>query len=92
MRKDSFAAGPLVFAQSVKKHGGYDATRTIRDQIQAASSVPGLKGLEWIAPAHVTLENAKEVKSCLEVVGLEPIAVKPYLWTEPRWSGFSGRS
>lgn len=85
MRKESFAAGLWVFAQSVEKHGGYDATRTVREQIRAAASVPGLKGLELIAPAHVTLENAKEIKSYLEDMGLEPIAVNPYLWTEPQW-------
>jgi xylose isomerase len=50
-----------------------------------AASVPGLKGVELIAPLHVTVENAKEVKGWLEEVDLQPVSVNPYLWTEPIW-------
>lgn len=85
MLREEFAAGLWVFANSVEKHGGYDAASTVRDQIRAAGSVPGLTGLELIAPAHVTQENVNDVKSWLEEAGLVPIAVNPYLWTEPQW-------
>jgi xylose isomerase len=85
MQRESFAAGLWVFAQSEEKHGGYDGSLTVRDQIRAAASVPGLKGLELIAPAHVSLENVKDVKGWLEEAGLQPIAVNPYIWTESQW-------
>ncbi len=52
MKRNNFAAGLWVFAQSVEKHGGYDSTVTVREQIRLAASVPGLKGVELIAPAH----------------------------------------
>jgi sugar phosphate isomerase/epimerase len=85
MIKESFAAGLWVFAQSVEKHGGYTGTNPVRDQIRLAGSVPGLKGLELIAPAHVSMENYKEVQGWLDESGLVPIAVNPYIWTEPIW-------
>lgn len=85
MIKDDFSAGLWVFAQSEEKFGGYNRAFSVREQIKAAASVPGLKGLELIAPTHVTVENAVEVKRWLEEAGLEPVSVNPYLWTEPRW-------
>ena len=85
MIKDDFSAGLWVFAQSEEKFGGYNRAMSVREQIKAAASVPGLKGLELIAPTHVTVENATEVKRWLEEEGLEPISVNPYLWTESRW-------
>jgi sugar phosphate isomerase/epimerase len=80
-----FAAGLWVFAQSEEKHGGYDSTFSVNDQIKLAASVPGLKGIELIAPAHVSRENVKQVKTWLEDAGLIPISVNPYMWTEPIW-------
>jgi len=62
MIKDAFAAGLWVFANSVEKHGGYDSAISVREQIRLAASVPGLKGVELIAPAHVSRDNLKEVK------------------------------
>lgn len=85
MDGERFAAGLWVFAQSVEKHGGYDSTVTVRDQIRLAATVPGLKGLELIAPAHVSRENIKEVKTWLEESGLQPVSVNPYVWTEEIW-------
>ncbi len=85
MLKEQFSAGLWVFAQSEEKFGGYNRALSVREQIAAAASVPDLKGLELIAPTHVTLGNAPEVKSWLEDAGLQPIAVNPYLWTEPQW-------
>jgi xylose isomerase len=85
MQADMFSAGLWVFAQSEEKHGGYDATFTVRDQIRAAASVPGLKGLELIAPVHVSPKNVKDVQAWLEEAGLQPVAVNPYVWTEPQW-------
>ena len=85
MIKQAFAAGLWVFAESIEKHGGYDKTIAIRDQIRRAASVPDLKGLELIAPAHVSLENVKNVKQWLEDAEIEPVAVNPYLWTEEIW-------
>lgn len=85
MDRNAFAAGLWVFAQSVEKHGGYDSTLTVREQIRLAASVPGLKGVELIAPAHVSWENLKEVKGWLEECELTPISVNPYLWTEEIW-------
>lgn len=46
MIKDDFSAGLWVFAQSQEKFGGYNRALTVREQIKAAASVPGLKGLE----------------------------------------------
>ncbi|HEY5573865.1 MAG TPA: TIM barrel protein [Anaerolineales bacterium] len=85
MNNKSYSAGLWVFAQSVEKFGGYTHSLSVREQIEAAASVPGLKGLELIAPLHITLENAREVKGWLEEAGLEPVSVNPYLWTEPEW-------
>jgi xylose isomerase len=85
MIKDDFSAGLWVFAQSEEKFGGYNRALSVREQIKAAASVPGLKGLELIAPTHVTVENAAEVKRWLEEEGLQPVSVNPYLWTESRW-------
>ncbi len=50
----SFAAGLWVFAQSVEKFGGYTEALSVRDQIQAAASVPGLKriGADLSPPYH----------------------------------------
>lgn len=85
MQREAFAAGLWVFARSVEKHGGYAQALTVKEQIRFAASVPGLKGLELIAPAHVTSQNATEVKSWLQEVGVEPVSVNPYLWTELVW-------
>ena len=85
MRDWSFAAGLWVFAQSVEKFGGYTEALSVREQIQAAASVPGLKGLELISPLHITLENAKEVKGWLDDTGIQPVSVNPFVWTEPNW-------
>ncbi len=82
---DRFAAGLWVFAHSVEKHGGYDSAVSIREQIRLAASVPGLKGLELIAPAHVSKNNLKQVKDWLAEAELEPVAVNPYVWTEEIW-------
>jgi L-rhamnose isomerase len=79
------SAGLWIFAESEEKFGSYNQARTVREQIKAAATVPGLKGLELIAPTHVSLENAKEVKLQLEDAGLQTVAVNPYLWTEPEW-------
>ena len=85
MGNESFSAGLWVFAQSVEKFGGYTQALSVEDQIKAAALVPGLKGLELIAPLHVTVENAKEVKGWLEDLDLQPVSVNPYVWTEPIW-------
>jgi xylose isomerase len=85
MLKESFSSGLWVFAQSEEKFGGYNRALTVREQIAAAASVPGLKGLELISPLHVSLENATEVKGWLEEFGLEAVSINPYLWTEPQW-------
>ncbi len=85
MPRDSFAAGLWVFAQSEEKFGGYNRAWTVREQIAAAASVPGLKGLELIAPLHVSLQTAPEVKSMLDDAGLAAVSVNPYVWTEPQW-------
>jgi xylose isomerase len=85
MPKESFASGLWVFAQSEEKFGGYNRALSVREQIAAAASVPGLKGLELISPLHVSLENATEVKGWLEESGLEAVSINPYLWTEPQW-------
>lgn len=82
---NNYSAGLWVFAQSAEKFGGYTGTHSVREQIKAAASVPGLRGLELIAPLHVTVDNAKEVKGWLEDANLKPVAVNPYLWTEPTW-------
>ena len=81
----SFSAGLWVFAQSEEKYVGYVGSWTVEQQIKAAASVPGLKGLELIAPLHVSLDNVKEVKSYMNDAGLATVAVNPYLWTEPQW-------
>lgn len=86
MGNDSFSAGLWVFAQSVEKFGGYTESLSVKEQIQAAASVPGLKGLELIAPLHVSLENVNEVKDWLEEAGLEPVSVNPFVWTESIWT------
>jgi xylose isomerase len=83
--KTSYSAGLWVFAQSAEKFSGYTGTHPVREQIKAAASVHGLKGLELIAPLHVSVENAKEVKDWLEDVGLQPVSVNPYVWTEAIW-------
>ena len=80
-----FSSGLWVFAQSEEKYGGYVGSWTVQDQIKAAASVPGLKGLELIAPLHVSTENVKDVKSWMDDAGLATVAVNPYLWTEPQW-------
>jgi len=85
MIKDAFAAGLWVFAHSVEKHGGYDSALSVREQIRLAASVPGLKGVELIAPAHVSRDNLKEVKNWLDEYGLTAVAVNPYLWNEEIW-------
>jgi xylose isomerase len=82
---NNYSAGLWVFAQSAEKFGSYTGTHSVREQIKAAASVPGLKGLELIAPLHVTVENAPEVKGWLEEAGLEAISVNPYVWTEATW-------
>ena len=83
--KKLFSSGLWVFAQSEEKYGGYVGSWTVADQIKAAASVPGLKGLELISPLHVSMENVREVKSIMEGEGLATVAVNPYLWTEPQW-------
>lgn len=85
MAKDGFAAGLWVFAQSEAKFGGYNAAWTVREQIAAAASVPGLKGLELISPLHVDLDTAADVKLMLDDAGLTAVSVNPYVWTEPQW-------
>ncbi len=80
-----YSAGLWVFAQSAEKFGGYTGTYTVKEQIKAAASVPGLKGLELIAPLHVTVETAREVKGWLEDADITPVSVNPYVWTEPIW-------
>lgn len=85
MKDWSYAAGLWVFAQSVEKFGGYTQSLSVEEQIAAAGSVPGLKGLELISPLHITIENAEEVKGWMADAGLEPVSVNPYVWTEPDW-------
>ena len=85
MKENLYSAGLWVFAQSIEKFGGYTDTHPAREQIKAAASVPGLKGLELISPLHVTASTAKEVKGWLEDAGLEPVSVNPYVWTESTW-------
>ena len=80
-----FAAGLWIFAQSEEKFGGYLGAWTVQEQIKAAASVPGLKGLELIAPLHVSRENVKDVKLWMQDAGLTTVSVNPYLWTEPQW-------
>ena len=63
----------------------YTRARSVREQIQAAAQVPGLKGLELIAPTHVSLENVHEVKGWLDEAGLQTVAVNPLVWTEAIW-------
>lgn len=81
----NYSAGLWVFAQSAEKFGGYTGTHPVKEQVKAAASVPGLKGLELISPLHVTVDNANEVKSWLEDAGLKPVSVNPYVWTEAIW-------
>jgi xylose isomerase len=81
-----FSAGLWIFAQSEEKYGGYVGSWTVLDQLKAAASVPGLKGVELIAPLHVSPENVKEIKTCLDDLGLAVVAVNPFLWTDPRWT------
>lgn len=85
MPRESFAAGLWVFAQSEEKFGGYNRAWTVREQIAAAASVPGLKGLELISPLHVDLKTVRDVKSMLDDAGLAAVSVNPYVWTEPQW-------
>ena len=82
---NAYAAGLWVFAQSAEKFGGYTETVNVREQIKLAASVPGLKGLELIAPLHVTTKNAQEVMGWLEDAGVQPVSVNPYVWTESDW-------
>ncbi len=79
-----YSAGLWVFAQSAEKFGNYTAN-PVREQIRMAASVPGLRGLELISPLHVNLDNANEVGGWLDEAGLLPVAVNPYVWTEPAW-------
>jgi L-rhamnose isomerase len=79
------SAGLWIFAESEEKFGSYNKSWTVKEQIKAAASVPGLKGLELIAPTHVSLENVREVKILLEDNGLQAVAVNPFLWTDPIW-------
>jgi hypothetical protein len=83
--KESFSSGLWVFAQSEEKFGGYNRAFSVREQLEAVASVPGLKGIEFISPLHVSLENATEVKGWLEELDLEAVSINPYLWTEPQW-------
>lgn len=85
MESIKISSGLWVFAQSEEKFGGYNRSATAEEQIRAAASVPGLKGLELIAPTHVSLENAKQVRILMDDLGLQTVAVNPYLWTEPQW-------
>ncbi|MGL4651453.1 MAG: sugar phosphate isomerase/epimerase family protein [Caldilineaceae bacterium] len=85
MPRETYAAGLWVFAQSEEKFGGYNKSWTVREQIAAAASVPGLKGLELISPLHVSLETARDVKLMLDDAGITPVSVNPYVWTEPQW-------
>ena len=41
--------------------------------------MPGLKGIEFISPLHVSLEDAVEVKGWLEDSDLEAVSINPYL-------------
>jgi xylose isomerase len=85
MLKETYSSGLWVFAQSEEKFGGYNRALSVREQLEAAASVPGLKGIEFISPLHVSLENAAEVKGWLEELDLEAVSINPYLWTEPQW-------
>ncbi len=80
-----YSAGLWVFAQSAEKFGNYTGTHSVRQQIKAAASVPGLQGLELISPLHVTVDNAAEVKGWLDDANLKPVSVNPYVWTEAAW-------
>lgn len=82
---DRFSAGLWVFAQSPDKFTGYGEFLSVEEQIKAAARVPGLKGLELIAPTHVTLEDVAEVKVWLEEADLQPVSVNPNLWTDEKW-------
>lgn len=83
--KKKFSAGLWVFAQSVDKFGGYTQTLSVEEQIKAAASVPGLDGVELIAPLHVDMDTVLEVQAYLKEAELDVVAVNPYLWTEPIW-------
>jgi xylose isomerase len=85
MLRDIFSAGLWVFAQSEEKFGGYNSAWTVREQIAAAASVPGLQGLELISPLHVNPQNVREVKAMLADAGLAAVSVNPYVWTEAQW-------
>ncbi len=85
MPRETFAAGLWVFAQSEEKFGGYNSAWTVREQIAAAASVPGLKGVELISPLHVSMSTVREVKAMLEDADLKAVSVNPYVWTEPQW-------
>jgi xylose isomerase len=80
-----YASGLWVFAQSIEKFGGYTQALSVKDQIKAAGSVPGLRGVELIAPTHVTLDTIPQVQNWLQEANLEVVSVNPYLWTEPAW-------
>jgi xylose isomerase len=80
-----YASGLWVFAQSIEKFGGYTQSLSVDEKIKAAGSVPGLKGVELIAPTHVTLETVVQVQNWLSDVGLDVVSINPYLWTEPVW-------
>jgi xylose isomerase len=81
----NYASGLWVFAQSIEKFGGYTQALSVEDQIQAAGSVPGLRGVELIAPTHVTIDTVTQVQKWLQDANLAVVSVNPYLWTEPVW-------
>jgi xylose isomerase len=81
----NYASGLWVFAQSIEKFGGYTQALSVEEQIRAAGSVPGLKGLELIAPTHVTIDTVSQVQNWLDDADLKVVSVNPYLWTEPSW-------
>lgn len=78
------SAGLWVFASSVEKFS-YDVALSVREQIKTAARVPGLKGLELIAPTHVNTGNVKEIKALLTDLGLTAVSVNPNLWTDELW-------
>ena len=59
MLKETFSSGLWVFAQSEEKFGGYNRALSVREQLEAAASVPGLKGIEFISPLHVSLRRTR---------------------------------
>ena len=76
MLKETFSSGLWVFAQFEES----SAATTVRHRartIEAAALVPGLKGIEFISPLHVSLENAVEVKGWLEELTWRPFLSTP---------------